>query len=315
MIKKALLILVGLALFIFILSKVNLRQVWAILQTANLWLCLAGFASLLFMTFLKGVRWSALLKMQGHSYSVWNCFLIYMGSLFWGNVTPGRAGDFMKVLYLKEDLGIPVGAGMTSVVVDRIFDLYLLLVLGSLGILLYPLGFNPQLVRLVWIFFGFLVLVSFLAFNRRIGEILIKAVFQRVLGPSLKEKANQAFGEFHEGMEAFFNFKLFLPALLSLISYLVFFEGSSWMAQAIGLHINFFFLAFTLSVVNIVSLFSFLGMGTRDGALILLFGLIGLSQAQALAYSLLILFVGTLLFSLVCFFCFLAKPIRFKNPF
>jgi uncharacterized protein (TIRG00374 family) len=315
MIKKTLLILVGLALFAFILSKVNLRQVWAILQTADPWLCLAGFLSLLFMTFLKGVRWSALLKMQGHSYSVWKCFLIYMGSLFWGNVTPGRAGDFMKVLYLKEDLGLPVGAGMTSVVVDRVFDLYLLLVLGSLGILLYPLGFNPQLVRLVWIFFGFLVLVSFLVFNRRIGEVLIKAVFQRVLGPSLKEKANQAFGDFHEGMEAFFNFKLIIPALLSLISYLVFFEGSSWMAQAIGLHINFFFLAFTLSVVNIVSLFSFLGMGTRDGALILLFGLIGLSQAQALAYSLLILFVGTLLFSLVCFFCFLAKPIRFKNPF
>ncbi len=315
MIKKSLLILVGIALFIFILLKVNLTQTWALLKTADWRLCVAAFMTLLAMVYLKGMRWSFLLRMQGYAYSTWNCFLIYMGSLFWGNVTPGRAGDFMKVLYLKEDLGLPIGLGMTSVVVDRVFDLYLLLILGSLGVLIYPLGLPPSLVHLVWIFFAFLIFASFLVFNRRIGEVLIKAVFQRVLGASLKEKANQAFGEFHRGMEAFYSWRLIIPALLSLTSYLLFFMGSYWMAQSIGLSINFFFLAFTLSVVNIVSLLTFLGMGTREGALIVLFGCIGLAQAQALAFSLLIFFVGTVLFTLVCLLCFFLKPIRFKDHF
>ena len=317
MFKKLFLILAGIGLFAFILwkNKDNLAQVWVLLKTADWRLCVAGFLSLLVMVYLKGVRWSVLLKMQGHTYSIWNCFLIYMGSLFWGNVTPGRAGDFMKVLYLKEDLGLSIGTGMTSVLVDRVFDLYLLLILGSLGVLIYPLGINPQLVHLVWIFFAVLILVSFLVFNRRIGEVLIKAVFQRVLGPSLKEKANQAFSDFHAGMEAFYSFRLIFPALLSLAAYLVFFEGSSWMAQAIGFSINFFFLAFVLSVVNIVSLLTFLGMGTREGALILLFGLIGIGQAQALAYSFLIFFIGTVLFTLVALVCYFLKPVQFKNPF
>ncbi|MGH7738998.1 MAG: lysylphosphatidylglycerol synthase transmembrane domain-containing protein [bacterium] len=315
MIKKIILVVVGLALFAFVLHRVNLTQTWDLLQKADWRKCLAAFLALVVMIYLKGMRWSYLLKIQGHAYGIWNCFLIYMGSLFWGNVTPGRAGDFMKVLYLKEDLGLTVGTGMTSVVVDRVFDLYLLLVLGSLGILLYPLGLNPELVHLVWFFFGFLIFVSFLVFNRRIGEVLIKAVFQRVLGPSLKEKAQQAFADFHGGMEAFYTVRLMVPALLSLVSYLIFFAGSYWMAESIGISINFFFLAFCLSVVNIVSLFSFLGMGTREGSLIILFGLVGLSQAQALAYALLIFSVGTLLFTALCFICFLKKPIDFKNHF
>ncbi len=59
--------------------------------------------------------------------------------LYLGNLTPGRAGDFAKVFYLKQDLKLSTGKGITSVLVDRVFDLYLLLVLGGLGILLNPM--------------------------------------------------------------------------------------------------------------------------------------------------------------------------------
>ncbi|HEY5037542.1 MAG TPA: lysylphosphatidylglycerol synthase transmembrane domain-containing protein [bacterium] len=313
MIKRLLLIVVGVALFIFILSKVDLPTLFAQLKETNPLLCLATVATFLVMVYLKGVRWSYLLKMQGYRYSIWNCFLIYMASLYWGNITPGRAGDFMKVLYLKEDLKLPMGTGITSVLVDRVFDLYLLLILGCLGILIYPMPADPHLIQLVWIFFGLLVFVTILAFNRRIGEFLIKAVFQKVLGSQMKEKANQTFEDFHKGMEAFYSPALFIPILLSLASYLIFFWGCSLLARAIGLDISIFYLAFVISVVNIVSLLTFLGMGTREGALIILFGLISLTREQAMAYSLLLFFTGTLLFTLLCFFCFLLKPVRLKS--
>jgi uncharacterized protein (TIRG00374 family) len=78
------------------------------------------------------------------SYPVWDSYLIYMGSLFWGTVTPGRVGDFMKVLYLKRDRAMSIGKGMSSVLVDRVFDLYILLILGCLGLLIHPLPDNPN---------------------------------------------------------------------------------------------------------------------------------------------------------------------------
>jgi hypothetical protein len=76
-------------------------------------------------------------------------------------------------------------------------------------------------------------------------------------------------------------------------------------------------------VVNIVSLLTFAGMGTREGAVILLFGLEHISRSQALAYSLVLLFVGTVLISAAGFWAYLARPLKFdasgalpplKNP-
>ncbi len=319
MFKRWFPIVVGVSLFALVLAanKEKLPSAMKLLRQADLNYCLASLGAFLMMVYLKGVRWSFLLRMQGYSYSVWNCFLIYMGSLYWGNITPGRAGDFIKVLYLKEDLKMSMGLGITSVLMDRVFDLYLLLILGCAGLLVYPMPPDPhlsQLIQLVWIFFGVLVLVTVLAFNRRIGGVLLKAVFQKVMGSGLKDKTDQVFHDFHKGLEAFYKPSLAFPIFLSLVSYLVFFWGCSWIALAIGLHISILYLAFTISVVNIVSLLTFLGLGTRELALIVLFGLISLTQDQALAYDLLIFFIGTLLFTFLCFFCFLAKPIRMKSP-
>src|SRR5579863_7653538 len=122
-----------------------------------------------------------------------------------------------------------------------------------------------------------------------------------MLGKNLKEKTGQAFFDFHKGMEAFYKPALAIPTFLSFVSYSIVFLACSWLAKSIGLDVSLFYLAFSISIVNIVSLLTFLGMGTRDGALILLFGLLSISKEQAEAYSLLLLLVGTILFTFLCF--------------
>jgi hypothetical protein len=316
--KKYLPIVIGLGLFGFILYKIDINSTWAILKQADLGLCLVCLLTFLVMVYLKGIRWSYLLKMQGQAYSVWNCFLIYMGSLFWGNVTPGRVGDFIKIFYLQEDLKLPMGKAMPSVLVDRVFDLYILLVLGGAGLLVNPMPVDPdaqKLVLAVKVFFLILIAVSFLAFNQRIGGVLLKKVFQRVMKQEHKEATGKAFEEFHKGLACYYKPALAIPILLTTASYLVYFWGCEMLAHSIGLPLGYAYIAFCISVVNIVSLVTFLGMGTREGALILLFGLVSLSREQAVAYSMLILFVGSILFSLLGFFCYLLKPIQLKGIF
>src|SRR5271170_2427057 len=113
--KKYLPIIIGLGLFALILKNININDTWALLQKADWRLLVLAFLAYVLMVYLKGIRWSYLLKMQGASYSIWNCFLIYMGSLYLGNVTPGRVGDFAKAFYLNEDLGFSIGSSMASV--------------------------------------------------------------------------------------------------------------------------------------------------------------------------------------------------------
>jgi hypothetical protein len=270
-----------------------------------------SFLLILLMVYLKGVRWSYLLKMQGVSYPIWDSYLIYMGSLFWGTVTPGRVGDFMKVLYLKRDRAMSMGKGMSSVLVDRVFDLYILLILGCMGLLLHPLPDNPNLVKGVWIFFGILVMVTVLAFHKKTGEWLVKTVFQKALGDKLHGHADQAFRDFHQGMESFYRPSLLWPVLLTATSYVLFFTGCWFMALALNIEIGPYYLAFCIAVVNIVSLVSFAGVGTREAALLLLFGLEGIAKSQAMAFDTVFVFVGTVLICCLGFLAYLAKPVKF----
>src|SRR5579872_3643640 len=169
--KKLLVVVIGIGLFVFVLMNVDREKTFDIMKGADWKLCALSLVALVGMTYIRGGRWSFLLKMQGYTYSVWNGFLVYMVSMYWGNITPGRAGDFVKILYLKEDLKVSTGSGMASILVDRVFDLYILLILGCVGILIYPMPSDPHLVQLVWIFFGLLVLATLMAFNKRIGEV------------------------------------------------------------------------------------------------------------------------------------------------
>ena len=306
--KRYIPVVIGILLFVLILRTVNIPDTLVILKKADWLLLLLALLSFVAMVYLKGIRWSFLLRMQGASYSVWNCFLIYMATLLLGNVTLGRAGDFAKVFYLKRDLKFSTGTSMASVLVDRVFDLYILLILGCAGILTYPMPVDPALIKSVWAFFGILVVVTLLAFNKKIGGVLLKAAFQRLMKQEHREKTDKLFEDFHEGMSAFYKPSILVPILLSLVAYLFSFWGSYMIALAIGIPINILYLSFCISVVNIVSLITFLGMGTREGALFILFGLVSIGKDQAMAYSLSLLFVGVILFSLLGLVCFSVKP-------
>jgi uncharacterized protein (TIRG00374 family) len=309
MFKQFFTILLTVVLCIFIGVKTNWVQTWSYLSTTNIPLCLAALGFLLLMIYIKGIRWSFLIRMQGKHYPVWNCFLIYMSTLMMGNFTPGRAGDFAKILYLNKDLRFSTGTSMASTLVDRVFDLYLLLILGGVGILCYPMPIDPNLIKAVWGFFFLLFVVTLLAFNQKIGGALLKAVFQRMMKQEHKDMTNKLFDDFHRGMESFYKPAILYPIFLSLLSYVSFFYAGYLIAVAMNLPISVLYLSFCLSVVNIVSLASLLGLGTRDSALYILFKLINL-QGQSEAYSMLFFFIGVVVFSLVGLGCFYLKPIE-----
>jgi hypothetical protein len=311
--KRLLPVLAGLVLFAIVFRHVDWTKTWEYLRTADLFLCLAALACYLVMIYFKGIRWSYLIRMQGARYSVWDCFLVYMSTLALGNLTPGRAGDFAKVFFLNKDLKFSSGTSMASVLVDRVFDLYLLLILGCAGILIYPMPLDANLIKAVWFFFGILVLVTVLAFNQRVGGVLLKAIFQRLMKQEHKQKTDRLFGDFHKGMESFYRPAIAYPVFLSVIAYVFFFGGCYLLAMSIHLPINVLYLTFCVSVVNIVSLVTFLGLGTRDAALIILFKLVGF-QDQAEAYSMLLFFVGVILFSLVGLGCYVLKPFGTNDP-
>jgi uncharacterized membrane protein YbhN (UPF0104 family) len=85
------------------------------------------------------------------------------------------------------------------------------------------------------------------------------------------------------------------------------------MARALEIPIGVLYLTFCVAVVNIVSLLAFAGFGTREGALIILFGLEGFQKTQALAFSMVLLLVGTVLISAIGLWAYSIRPVKFDS--
>ena len=120
------------------------------------------------------------------------------------------------------------------------FDLYILLLLGCLGILLYPLPSYPGLARAVEILLIVLSVLSALVLNWKVGGIILQSVFQRMMRSSLEARTDQAFEDFHRGLEAYARPAILLPLLLTALSYVLLFAACKCLAQSIGLRIGFF---------------------------------------------------------------------------
>ncbi len=56
----------------------------------------------------------------------------------------------------------------------------------------------------VKVFFVILVVVTLLAFNKKIGGVILKAAFQRLMKQEHRDKTDELFEDFHKGMEAFY---------------------------------------------------------------------------------------------------------------
>jgi uncharacterized protein (TIRG00374 family) len=126
----------------FALRDVRFADVWHGLRASNYWWLIPAFAMLAVALVAKALRWRYLFARETRpdTGSVLSAMLI---GYFFNSVLPARAGEAARVLALKRLAGTsPAEAGAT-VVLERAFDILLLLVLLFLAI--------PWLPRVTWL--------------------------------------------------------------------------------------------------------------------------------------------------------------------
>src|SRR3989338_1097834 len=127
--------LTGIIILIFILTRIDYRLMAAQLSRINILFFLLINALLFPAIFFKALRWNYLLKTQGIEYPFKNALTSYLGAIFVGIITPGRVGECTKAVYLKNEKDVPATKSLSSIFLDRIFDLYFLVLIGGIGIL------------------------------------------------------------------------------------------------------------------------------------------------------------------------------------
>jgi uncharacterized protein (TIRG00374 family) len=302
--------LIGLIILVFILTRIDLDAFIAQFKNINLYFLFTAIILNLFLIFIKTIRWKAFLTTQSLSISIKNAFSIYLSALYIGFITPGRLGEIIKALYLKQEQVTSFSKGLSSAIMDRLLDLYFLILLGSVGVYYFLKGRGISLEFVI----GFVIILSLLIIilHPKVLNLLARFLFRKITPKKFKNKINESVNEFIEGMNQIINPVLLFGILLTVFSYSFFFFQCFLIAKSIGLQISYFDLALIMSIVNIITFIpiSISGLGTREASMIFLFKLIGLSTEAAISFSLLIFFAFFICGGLMGFIAWWLNPIK-----
>jgi uncharacterized protein (TIRG00374 family) len=212
---------------------------------------------------------------------------VYGFSILVGTVTPGRLGEFVKALHLRER-GMSLGGSLSSVVVDRLFDLVFLLAFGAVA--LWMVVFPGQLSS--WHAAAIAVLVV-------LGPVSLWAatrgrIFQttsRWLAAATGERLLSSYRDFAAGLRGLSARTLCWALLLTALAWGANYSAVYLLSLAIGFDIPFLPVVCIAAASSLVTMLpiSILGLGTRDVALVVMLEPHGVPAAQAVAFSALIL--------------------------
>jgi hypothetical protein len=115
--------IISLALFVWLLTKMDWQQAWKILRNMPTYSYALALLLLILGQFLNSVRWYILLRAQNVKISLAETFKIFIGGAFASNFLPSTIGGdtlrFMAIARITEDRPL----GLASVILDRLVNL------------------------------------------------------------------------------------------------------------------------------------------------------------------------------------------------
>lgn len=275
----------GFILFAVLLLTIDWGEAGAALAVADIrLLALAAACNFLFII-AKSLRWYAILRIQNVHYGLRRTLVTYQAGSFCSVITPGKIGDFVKSVYLHQDLGTPYPRGLASVGADRAFDL------ATIGLVSLTLvTFFGRGISHIWSILAFLSMVivgigllyyrPFLTALANLGERIPR------VGPRIGS-FRVVLRKIYEALEDLKTAAAVIPFLFSIAAYGFLFYGAFLLSNALGLPLDLFTVVYCITVANIVSLvpITISGIGTREAAMVVLFNSINLSNTDALIFS------------------------------
>ena len=135
--------LVGLAISVgagyFALRHVSLHAVWKALREAHYWYVAPAFAAMSLGLVLRVQRWRAMFprsERPGFAATFWALVL----GLFANNVLPARLGELARMAALARETGLRRTQVLTTIAVERVFDLAALGLIAAVTLPLTPSG-------------------------------------------------------------------------------------------------------------------------------------------------------------------------------
>lgn len=288
--------LVGLAIFAYIIWAIGPEKIIQnFLSLDPVFLLLTVFV-LVVTIFFKAYKQTLLVNAFGANLGIIDSAKIWLIGFFFATITPGKSGDFIKSFYISDKTSLPLGKCVTSVVVERFFDVLILFILGFVGIVLLSssIVFQIDLILPLSIFFAAFLALVWLFTRKGFLRFVMKPFFNYLIPAKYRQRLKMSFHDFFEGLSVYKSKKKLMLWIFLLTILLWMFAVSQYFLLGFALHIviPFFFLLAIMPLVELLSILpiSFSGIGTREASLVFFLGLLAINANTAVSFSLLIFF-------------------------
>jgi len=290
--------ILGIILFLYILSRINLSDMFLALKNIDLKYFFIAVAIMFFSPVFGILKWQEFIKAQNYTVGFKTLCHFYFKGIFWGTVTPGKLGEFFKMKYLSTATPISKGRAFFTVLADRLVDLIILAIVGLIGAIYFV--FTGKIAT----FFIFLS-VSFLLFLFLIYFLSKKGYLARffkffivVLEKfAFKDKIEFFTEDFFKGIKALNSLNSAKIIIYGLFYYISSVMICFFLSLSLGFNIGFLNL-FLIVAINLLILMipvTILGIGTREAGFIFFLGIFAVKAPIAVAFSELNLLVSLFL--------------------
>jgi uncharacterized protein (TIRG00374 family) len=285
--------LFGLLLFVAVLWKFDAVSSFKALELNELWVPAVGIIGVVHL--LKAYRWRLILGHLDVFLRFRECFAIYLAGMFLGIITPGRVGDFVKVIYLQER-GVASSRALLATLVDKACDVLLMggMALASSVVFARLFDIDP-----VNIGISLLAATALLALGKDYVKLdniqrLVTAVLIKLFGSEFAELVSTGLSKLFSDCRIFLSWRVAVLGAITVVTWILYFYAVLLFSWSAGLEIPAYH-AFLFSVaaasVFVLLPISIAGIGTRDVTLAVLFTASGYTPEQSILFSTAILIV------------------------
>ncbi len=273
-------VVISLIVLAIVIVNVGTENLLGALRTIDLrWFALAVLIHLAGLV-IRTWRWSMLIAALGTPIAFGRLLYLYLAGTFFNTFLPtGIGGDVVKIIELSPQRG---GAqAFSTVLADRLTGILGSSLIALIVAIVDPADVPPDVRAIVIAVSAAVLLASLLLTQRRLlDRVLTRLPFWSKL-PKKLLKIYEALTSYSLGAIARSTL-ISLPFTLTLI-------GTQYaLALGLGVDAPVRYFALFIPMVALIQLLpiSFNGLGVREGAFQVLFGTVGVAEAQAVAMSL-----------------------------
>jgi len=301
---------VGISLFVFILTLIDYTQLVTLIQNINLMLFLIALLMSVPIIILRYHRWYYIIRSEGEQIPWMKGLSVHVGSFALGIITPGRLGEFSKAFFLFKS-GVSFGLSLFTVLFDRLSDLIILFIIGGIGVFLFFPERDIRITLSVGIGIFFMVVIWLIRGGT--GKERIIKLVDGIIPDRFKDLTKDPTRIILDRFSEIHQFRWITVIAISSAAWIFYLIQLYFFNAALGGSLSLLSLAFIGSATQIVAFLplSISGIGTRDLTFIVLVQKVGESAEYGILMSMCILF-SVILYGAVSSVFIMIQPEMFK---